>query len=205
MKIMDKSLITHEEDLNRLHREISILQTIKHPFIIEMYEIYDSDTQMSIVSEYAGKGELFDHIVDSGRLSEEQSCFYFYQIVQALEYLHNLKICHRDLKPENILLSKGGHIKLIDFGLSNICFDSKNPWLQTSCGSPCYAPPEMIKKDKYCGFTADLWSLGVTLYAMVTGTIILLERLCSFRGCRGLKAIRKDSRRQVLHASDLES
>lgn len=118
--------------------------------------------------EYCPQGELFDRIVSKNRLEEPEACFYFYQLVEGLSYLHDLKIAHRDLKPENILLSTGGQVKLIDFGLSasdeTLSFD-------TPCGSPCYAPPEMIRKLPYLGSRTDVWSLGVTLFAMLTGRV----------------------------------
>ena len=94
----------------------------------------------------------------------------FYQVVEALKYLHSLGIAHRDIKPENILIDWGYKIKLIDFGLSNLSLQECP--LSTPCGSPCYAPPEMIRKEKYDGLVSDVWSLGVTLYAMVTGMLI---------------------------------
>lgn len=132
----------------------------------QLYEVYETDTKVCLVMEYCPHGELFDRIVSKNRLEEPEACFYFYQLVEALSYLHDLKIAHRDLKPENILISTGSQVKLIDFGLSarnsEMSFD-------TPCGSPCYAPPEMIRKQQYSGFETDVWSLGVTLFAMVTG------------------------------------
>jgi 5'-AMP-activated protein kinase catalytic alpha subunit len=152
-----------------VQREISILQTIRHPFVIENYEIFESSSHIYIVSEFAAQGELFDRIVRKNRLEEAEASFVFYQLVEALDYLHSLKIAHRDLKPENILIDWGYKIKLIDFGLSNVSFDGK--LMSTPCGSPCYAPPEMIRKEKYDGLVSDVWSLGITLYAMVTGNL----------------------------------
>lgn len=168
MKILDKSSIQDEEGLKRIKTEIDILIKISHPFIAELYEVFESNNQLYLITEYAAKGELFERIVKKGRLEEPEACFYFYQIVEALEYLHSLRIAHRDLKPENILIDHGNQVKIVDFGLSNI--DEKMRF-QTPCGSPCYAPPEMIKKENYDGRQSDIWSLGITLYAMVTGCI----------------------------------
>jgi serine/threonine protein kinase len=158
--------------VGRVQQEVDILRKVKHPFISQMFEVYESNSKTCLVMEYSPKGELFDRIVSKNRLEEPEACFYFYQLVEALSYLHSMNIAHRDLKPENILLSTGSQVKLIDFGLS-----ARNPSMNfdTPCGSPCYAPPEMIKKEQYCGRLSDIWSLGVTLFAMVTGTHNLIQ------------------------------
>lgn len=169
VKILDKSLITSEACLDRVKRELTILQSISHPFVVELYEVFESPSCIFIVCEYAAKGSLFQRIIQKNMLSEAEAAFIFYQLVEALDYLHSLKIAHRDLKPENILIDWGYKIKLIDFGLSNVSFDGK--LMSTPCGSPCYAPPEMIRKEKYDGLISDVWSLGITLYAMVTGNL----------------------------------
>jgi 5'-AMP-activated protein kinase catalytic alpha subunit len=89
------------------------------------------------------------------------------QILSGIEYLHKLGICHRDLKPENLLMDDYNNIKIVDFGLSNMYKDGE--LLKTACGSPCYAPPEMVAGKKYIGLSADIWSCGVILFAMVCG------------------------------------
>lgn len=91
----------------------------------------------------------------------------FQQLLNAVEYLHSIGITHRDIKPENILLDHNNFVKLIDFGLSS--FYQKNEKLMTSCGSPCYAAPEMLVEKAYDPLLADIWSCGIVLYAMVCG------------------------------------
>ena len=117
--------------------------------------------------EHAPNGELFDHIVDKGRLTEKEACKYFAQILDGMEYMHKLKFVHRDLKPENLLLDKDDNIKIVDFGLSNIY--SEGEYLKTACGSPCYAAPEMVAGKKYQPAGVDIWSSGIILYAMLCG------------------------------------
>jgi len=117
--------------------------------------------------QFATGGELFDHIVKNKRLSEKDSAKYLQQILSGVEYLHKFNIVHRDLKPENLLLDHNQNIKIVDFGLSNI-YNSNEP-LKTACGSPCYAPPEMIAGLQYDGLKADIWSSGVILYALLCG------------------------------------
>jgi serine/threonine protein kinase len=117
--------------------------------------------------EYASGGELFDYIVANTRLSELEAVKFYQQIISGIEYIHKLGVVHRDLKPENLLLDSNKNIKIVDFGLSNTY--KHNELLQTACGSPCYAAPEMIAGHKYSGSRVDLWSSGVILFAMVSG------------------------------------
>lgn len=117
--------------------------------------------------EYASGGELFDYIVANTRLSEPEACKFYQQIIAGVEYIHKLGVVHRDLKPENLLLDSNKNIKIVDFGLSNTY--KQGELLQTACGSPCYAAPEMIAGHKYSGSKVDLWSTGVILFAMVSG------------------------------------
>jgi 5'-AMP-activated protein kinase, catalytic alpha subunit len=117
--------------------------------------------------EYSSSGELFDYIVERSRLKEAEACVFFQQIIAGIEYIHKLNVVHRDLKPENLLLDHNRRIKIVDFGLSNTY--RPNELLQTACGSPCYAAPEMIAGKKYEGLKVDIWSSGVILFAMVCG------------------------------------
>ena len=117
--------------------------------------------------EYASSGELFDYIVEKSRLKELEACLFFQQIIAGIEYIHKLNVVHRDLKPENLLLDHNKKIKIVDFGLSNTY--KPEELLQTACGSPCYAAPEMIAGKKYEGLKVDIWSSGVILFAMVCG------------------------------------
>ena len=117
--------------------------------------------------EYASGGELFDYIVATTRLKEEEASKYFQQINAGVEYIHQLNIVHRDLKPENLLLDHNKNIKIVDFGLSNTY--SQGELLKTACGSPCYAAPEMIAGKKYLGANVDIWSSGVIMFALICG------------------------------------
>jgi serine/threonine protein kinase len=121
--------------------------------------------------EHLSNGELFEYILARQRLSETESCRIFAQIVTGVSYLHDQGIIHRDLKLENILLDKNRNIKIIDFGFSNVVALNPQGLLSTSCGSPCYAAPELVTKDSYVGELVDIWSCGVILYAMLCGTL----------------------------------
>ena len=170
VKILDKGKIEDEIDIERIIREIEILKSIHHPNIAQMYETYSTVHNFYLMMEYVSGGDLFDYITSHNYLDEKKSCYFFRQIIAVLEYLIELHISHRDIKPENILLNEEHtQIKFIDFGLSNYC--SNNELLHSSCGSPCYASPEMLSGHSYKGTTTDLWSAGIVLYSMLVGAL----------------------------------
>lgn len=123
-----------------------------------------------LVMEFVGNGELFDYITSRGKLKEKEALKFWRQILSAVGYCHTFNICHRDLKPENILLTEDGNIKIADFGMAALR-QTDNHWLNTSCGSPHYAAPEVISGSRYQGHKVDIWSMGVILYAMLSGTL----------------------------------
>ena len=123
-----------------------------------------------IVTEYASKGDIFDHLVKNGKMPEPEACHVFSQILSAVHYCHSKGVVHRDLKVENLLLDGENNIKLADFGFSNF-YESETSLLNTWCGSPPYAAPELFEGKKYVGPKVDMWSLGVVLYVLVSGTL----------------------------------
>lgn len=133
IKILEKSKISDVADVERVTREINILKQVRHPNIIQLYEIIETPKQLFLVMEYVSEGELFDHIVKKKRLKEAEACEYFQQILAGVEYLHELGIVHRDLKPENLLIDFNRRVKLVDFGLSNTYKTSTPPLKQGSC------------------------------------------------------------------------
>ena len=170
IKILEKAKLNDKEDLNNIMKEIKFLKTFNHINIISLYEIIETEMNYYIIMEYA-ENELFSYIVENNYLDEETASFFFIQIIFSIKYINKKKkIAHRDLKPENILLTNNNEIiKIIDFGLANIYKNKKNELLETSCGSPCYAAPEMILGKKYYGIDVDIWSSGIVLFAMVSG------------------------------------
>ena len=168
IKILDKEKIKTKEDLTRIKREIKILSILDHPNIIKTYKISETPKKYYIIMEYCEGGELFDYIVEKERLDEFESSIFFYQLINALDYIHSKGVAHRDLKPENLLLSQNKNIKIIDFGLSNF-FETGVGGLATPCGSPSYASPEIIKGEIYDGFKIDVWASGIILFAMLCG------------------------------------
>merc|ERR1719265_151413 len=167
VKILEKERIVDVADVERIAREIHILKLLQHPHVIQLYEIIETPRQLYLIMEYCSGGELFDHIVASGRVREREACRFFHQIIAGVEQIHKMSVVHRDLKPENLLLDDNRNIKIVDFGLSNTF--SEGQLLKTACGSPCYAAPEMIAGQRYVPSRCDLWSCGVILFALVCG------------------------------------
>ncbi|KAF2832433.1 Pkinase-domain-containing protein [Ophiobolus disseminans] len=168
LKIINRKRLVTRDMAGRIEREIQYLQLLRHPHIIKLYTVITTPTEIIMVLEYAG-GELFDYIVNNGRLPEDRARKFFQQIVCAVEYCHRHKIVHRDLKPENLLLDDQFNVKIADFGLSNIMTDGN--FLKTSCGSPNYAAPEVISGKLYAGPEVDVWSCGVILYVLLVGRL----------------------------------
>ena len=167
VKILKKEKISEAEDLERVAREISILKVLRHPHIVQLYEIIETSKELYLIMEYASEGELFDYIISRQRVKEAEACLLFQQIIAGVEYMNKLSVAHRDLKPENLLLDQGNVLKIVDFGLSNSFKTGEG--LRTACGSPCYAAPEMLQGMEYSGLAVDIWSCGVVLYAMLCG------------------------------------
>ncbi|KAG8337501.1 hypothetical protein J6590_019902 [Homalodisca vitripennis] len=131
--------------------ELEALKNLSHHHICKLYQVIETETHFFLVMEYCSGGELFDHIVQCSRLSEMESRSFFRQILSAVAYLHSKGYVHRDIKPENVLLDKDQCVKLIDFGLCAKPCPAIDSYLETACGSPTYAAPELIKGDKYLG------------------------------------------------------
>lgn len=167
VKILEKDRIAEVADVERVAREIHILKMLRHPNIIQLYEIIETPKQLYLIMEFCSGGELFDYIVAHTKVKEKEACRFFLQLLTGVEYIHKLGIVHRDLKPENLLLDHQRGIKIVDFGLSNTYKPGET--LKTACGSPCYAAPEMIAGKRYLGLRVDIWSCGVILFALIGG------------------------------------
>ncbi|KAK3097997.1 hypothetical protein FSP39_015178 [Pinctada imbricata] len=168
IKIIDKTQLD-DDNLTKIFREIKIMKLLKHPHIIRLYQVMETERMLYLVTEYASGGEIFDHLVAHGRMNEKEARKKFKQIVAAVSYCHSRHIVHRDLKAENLLLDANLNIKIADFGFSN--FFSSNNMLKTWCGSPPYAAPELFEGKEYAAPGVDIWSLGVVLYVLVCGAL----------------------------------
>ncbi|ESN99549.1 hypothetical protein HELRODRAFT_84170, partial [Helobdella robusta] len=168
IKIIDKTQL-NSVSLQKLRREVKIMKMLDHPNIVKLYEVIETERTLNLVMEYASRGELFDYLVANGRMKERDARVTFRQIISAVQYCHQKHILHRDLKAENLLLDEDLNVKIADFGFSNeFTVGTK---LDTFCGSPPYAAPELFQGKKYDGPEVDVWSLGVILYTLVSGSL----------------------------------
>jgi serine/threonine protein kinase len=169
IKIVPKARLSTVTAQTRLQREIQLLKRIDQPFVVKLFQVFDDSENYFLVQEYSENGNLRDVVHRNCRLAEAHARRFFIQLLSALEYLHDeMRIVHRDIKCENILLDRHDNVRVIDFGLSREFADRQN--LSTICGSPAYVAPEMVRGDTYTQ-RADIWSTGVVLYAMTTGTL----------------------------------
>ncbi|PPR94896.1 hypothetical protein GOBAR_AA25767 [Gossypium barbadense] len=180
LKILDKEKVLKHKMAEQIKREIATMKLIKHPNVVRLYEVMGSKTKIFIVLEYVTGGELFDKIVNNGRMREDEARRYFHQLINAVDYCHSRGVYHRDLKemkflliflqPENLLLDAYGNLKVSDFGLSALSKQVRDDGLlHTTCGTPNYIAPEVLDDGGYDGATADLWSCGVILFVLLAG------------------------------------
>ncbi|KAJ8409689.1 hypothetical protein AAFF_G00217480 [Aldrovandia affinis] len=173
IKVIDKKKARQDSYvLKNMKREPRIHQMIRHPNIVQLLETLETENSYYMVMELCLGGDLMDRICDRKRLEEREVRKYTRQILSAVEHLHRHGIVHRDLKIENFLLDEFNNIKIVDFGLSNTLKAEAlaQELLHTQCGSPAYAAPELLAHKKY-GPKVDVWSVGVSMFAMLTGTL----------------------------------
>ncbi|XDG07610.1 hypothetical protein ABKA04_007225 [Annulohypoxylon sp. FPYF3050] len=170
LDIWDRSRKEYETEKRMpftIEREIAIMKLIGHPNIVQLYDIWENQSEIYLVLEYVECGDFYTYLDRRGRLPEHEGIYFLRQLVSALEYVHSFNICHRDLKPENILVTRDRQLKITDFGMSAL-HQSPHHLLKTSCGSPHYAAPELVRPGAWRGYRgdkADIWSLGVIFYA----------------------------------------
>ena len=174
IKLIEKiSFQENIEDLLLATRQIETLKILKHRNILSLLEIYESPKYIFLITEYLSGKDLIEHLIIKKRFTEEEAQKIFFQLIDALFYMHKMNICHRDLRSEHIIFDKNKIPKIIGFSYST--FYTKNQKLKDSFGSLCYACPEIIQENSYDPELADVWSLGVILYVMVCGYLPFSE------------------------------
>ncbi|MED6146429.1 CBL-interacting serine/threonine-protein kinase 2 [Stylosanthes scabra] len=169
IKVIDKDKVIRTGQCERIKREVTIMRLVRHPYIIQLLEIMATKSKIYFVMEYAKGGELFD-LVAKGKLKEDDAHKYFRQLVNAVDFCHSRGVYHRDIKPENLLLDENEDLKVSDFGLSALAESKrKDGLLHTTCGTPSYVAPEVIRRKGYDGTKADIWSCGVVLFVLLAG------------------------------------
>ncbi|GAA5881644.1 hypothetical protein JCM16303_005525 [Sporobolomyces ruberrimus] len=170
IKLIKRGNVDTAQRGEKVRREIEVLKMVRHPNIVRLYDVIETEKYIGIVLEYASGGELFDHILAHRYLKERDASRLFAQLISGVSYLHRKGVVHRDLKLENLLLDRNRNVIITDFGFANRFNDSTTDLMATSCGSPCYAAPELVVQDgRYVGTAVDVWSCGVILYAMLAG------------------------------------
>uniref|UniRef100_A0A7S4DIL2 Protein kinase domain-containing protein n=1 Tax=Lotharella globosa TaxID=91324 RepID=A0A7S4DIL2_9EUKA len=168
VKIMDHKLLHNTKMTENVMTEIKAFSMLDHPNVCHLYEVIENPMRYYVVMELAGE-ELFDYIVERGRLSEDEGKRLFRQLVEGLDHCHRRRVAHRDLKPENILVTPDGDIKIADFGLAAVMKDGE--FLTKACGSLNYAAPRVISGKPYKGPEVDVWSAGCVLFTMLCGRL----------------------------------
>jgi len=168
MKVLRKSFLIKQKEVDHTLAERGILKSVKHPFLVNMRYTFQTETKLYIVLDYINGGELFFHLQKERRFPENRASFYAAEIVEAIDFLHSRGIIYRDLKPENILLEDTGHVRLTDFGLAKQGLYNISDKTNTFCGTPAYLAPEVIQQHSY-GKEIDWWSLGNLIFEMLTG------------------------------------
>uniref|UniRef100_A0A665WQS8 non-specific serine/threonine protein kinase n=1 Tax=Echeneis naucrates TaxID=173247 RepID=A0A665WQS8_ECHNA len=182
LKMLDKARLDIQAQ-RLLSREISSMESLQHPNVVRLYEVVETPSRLYLVLEYAGGGDLHNRICNEGKFSDNSSKIIFAQILSAIKYMHNINIIHRDLKAENVLFASNGCVKVADFGFSTQV-SNRNDALDTFCGSPPYAAPELFRDESYLGPPVDVWAMGVLLFFMVTGTMpFRAETMGKLRRC----------------------
>jgi len=176
IKIINKEKILKGGLVSHIKREISILRRVRHPNIVQLFEVMATKTKIYFVMEFVRGGELFNKVA-KGRLKEEVARKYFQQLVSAVEFCHARGVFHRDIKPENLLLDEDGNLKVSDFGLSAVSDQIRQDGLfHTFCGTPAYVAPEVLARKGYDGAKVDIWSCGVVLFVLMAGYLPFHDR-----------------------------
>ncbi|CEP15435.1 hypothetical protein [Parasitella parasitica] len=170
IKLIRKDSIDSTSRMTKVEREISVLRILRHPNIVELFDVIETEKYIGIILQCATGGELFDYILAHRYLKERDASRLFAQLISGVHYMHQKHIVHRDLKLENLLLDKHRNVLITDFGFANQFTSPQDDLMSTSCGSPCYAAPELVmNQGVYVGPAVDIWSCGVILFAMLCG------------------------------------
>ncbi|TVU18831.1 hypothetical protein EJB05_34946, partial [Eragrostis curvula] len=169
IKVIDKDKIFKVGLMEQIKREISVMKLVRHPNVVQLYEVMATKSKIYFVLEYVKGGELFNKIA-KGKLREDAARKYFQQLISAVDFCHSRGVYHRDLKPENLLVDENGNLKISDFGLSALAESRRQDGLlHTTCGTPAYVAPEVISRKGYDGAKVDTWSCGVILFVLMAG------------------------------------
>ncbi|XP_071505434.1 testis-specific serine/threonine-protein kinase 4-like [Diadema antillarum] len=204
IKVVSKRKAPEDYLIKFLPREIQVVKLLKHPNLICFLQSIETTSRVYLIMEIADNGDLLDFIKNNGAVPETQAGTWFHQLVDGMDYCHNLGVVHRDLKCENVLLNKNNVLKITDFGFARSKMKPPEPGRtilsETYCGSYAYAPPEILRGIPYCPMLGDIWSMGVILYTMMFGRLpyddtnhkVLLNQVQRPPGFPSNKAVHSD-------------
>ncbi|KAJ6649240.1 Serine/threonine-protein kinase NIM1 [Pseudolycoriella hygida] len=170
IKVVDRGRLDARA-LRMLSREVTTLECVHHPNILRLFEVVETLGRVHLVTEWIRGGELYNRITQGGPLTEAHAAPLYKQLLSAVKHMHSLGFVHRDIKAENVLMVTEDRIKLADFGFSTQLINGSQQHLDTFCGSPPYAAPELFSDDHYIGGPVDVWALGVLVYFMIVGNM----------------------------------
>mmetsp|Transcript_18569 Transcript_18569/g.31763 ORF Transcript_18569/g.31763 Transcript_18569/m.31763 type:complete len:262 (-) Transcript_18569:26-811(-) len=175
IKIYPKYKLNDVSKRRAVQREILCMKKLSHPYVCKLYDHFESAKEIFLVQEYVSGISMYQFIRNKGckPLHNEQASFFIRQLCECIKYLHSSNknkeaVVHRDLKLENIIIDDRNNIKLIDFGFAVQTYPSQK--LKTCCGTPSYMAPEICQRKEYCGFASDIWSVGIIIFVLLTGT-----------------------------------
>ena len=169
IKSINKEYLSEEKQRSKIMHEVGILLRLRHDSVVKLYETFETRRHIMLVMELCAGGDLLNFVRKRKKMDEPLAKVLFKQIIEGIGYIHSKSILHRDIKLDNILLDGKGKVKIADFGVSKIV--KKGEVMCEQSGTPAYIAPEIIRDKGYKGFKADLWSAGVVLYALLTGTV----------------------------------
>ena len=161
------------ENMKKIKYETDLMKKLNHPNITKILEMFEDEKYFLIIMEYINGGNLFSFVKKRRKLSEKTAKFLFRQIILGIKYIHEQNIVHRDIKLENLLIDLNNNVKICDFGIGRK-IENKNQLLHDQCGTLMYMAPEILlstKEKGYEGFPVDIWSAGISLYIMLSGTL----------------------------------
>lgn len=167
IKIISKRKMQTDPIYKKCLIEIETLQSLDHPNIVKLFEVLESEKSIYLILEYCSQGDLYSHLNNKIKFTENEARNYFRQLISAMVYIHARGFAHRDLKLENVFLGTSNNIKIGDFGLANRLI--QGGLMATSCGSLRYASPEILNGKQYSGELADVWSCGIILFTFLAG------------------------------------